>query len=79
MEWLTFGVIFINLKAISLKRWINVETLCNKKEVSLESPEIAVRRSLISNKNDKPREQMGPRFSIATGTKMCVLVIDAYY
>ena len=43
------------------------------------SPEIAARRLLISTKNDKPREQMGPSVSIATGTKMCVLVIDAYF
>ena len=84
LEWLTFGVIPIDegkvpLKAIWLKRWINTETLWNKKEVSLGSPEIAARRLLIFTKNDKPREQMGSSVSIATGPKMCVLVIDAYF
>ena len=48
-------------------------------EVSRASPEIAERRLLISAKNEKPREQMGPSVSIATGTKMCVLVIGAYF
>ena len=65
----------VPLKAIWLKRWINTETLWNKKEVSRSSPEIAARRLLISTKNDKPREQMGPSVSTATGTKMCVLLL----
>ena len=69
----------VPLKAICLKRWINTETLWNKKEDPRASPEIAARRMLISTKNDKPREQMGPSVSIATHTKMCVLVIDAYF
>ena len=68
----------VPLKAIWLKRWINTETLWNKKEVSRVPPEEAARRLLISIKNDKPREQMGPSVSIDTGTKMCVLVIDTY-
>ena len=48
-------------------------------EVSRASPEIAARRLLISTKNDKRRKQMYPSVSTATGTKMCVLVIDAYF
>ena len=48
----------------------------NKNEDSIESPKIAARRLLISNKNDKSREQIGPRVSIAIGTKMCVFVND---
>ena len=43
------------------------------------SLEIVARRLLISTKNDKQPAQMGPSVSIATGTKMCVLVIDAYF
>ena len=69
----------VPLNAMWLTRWINTETLWNKKEVSRASPEIAARRLLISTKNDKPREQMGPRVSIATGTEMYELLIDANF
>ena len=36
------------------------------------------RRLLISTKNDKPHEQMAQAYR-SPGTKMCVLVIDAYF
>ena len=40
---------------------------------------IKLKRLLISNKTNKPREQIVPSVSIATGTKICELVIYAYF
>ena len=56
-----------------------IDSRWNRKEVSLASPVVAVRRRPNSVKKSEPLEFMGPRVSNAKGTKQCDVISNWYF
>ena len=65
-------------KAVALALYTITDTLWNKKDVSLGSPETTFIISPISHEKSVPSSLIGPRVSVATGTISWVALIAAY-